>query len=445
MKHFIAIILGMGLISLAQGAKIDWNGYLQTDNRLQLINDYDFSWREYRLNLTAELKPFNRAHFYTNFWFRSLGFPSVKNSADLGNRDKLSPFDMELRSAYIDLYGFLLKNIDLRIGRQRIAWGSGDKVNPTDNVNPNDLEDIWDYGRHLSSDGVCASIYLGNYTLNAIFIPIFTPGVLPTGEWKNALVPAIDLPAGLEPGEITDSVILPENNLKNSSKFGLKLGNTVFGYDISLSYLYGRDDLPISQKLIFSPDPTTGKVNLRSELFYPHMHIFGADAAGAIGDVGIWSELAIYYPEKVTQRMDLSQLGMGITDSVILDNSIYARYLLGADYTFKNGFYINIQYLHGFTGERGADNLEDYLFIGSEYSFFGDRIKISPLNSSLEIKDFKDRKNNLAFVYAPQISYQPMDNARITIGTRIIQGGSNTKFGKISDNKELLFQVRYNF
>jgi len=46
----------------------------------------------------------------------------------------------------------LTSTLDIRIGRQRIAWGTADKLNPTDNLNPDDLEDIFDFGKHLDSN-----------------------------------------------------------------------------------------------------------------------------------------------------------------------------------------------------------------------------------------------------------------------------------------------------
>jgi hypothetical protein len=165
-RIFSSMLIGAVLFCLPYSVKaqeettsdnIKWGGYLQTDNRLRLKGDNDFSWHEYRLDLKTEVKPIEKAHFYSEVWLRSLGFPTVENSADLVSKDKVSPLNLDLREAYVDLYGFLFDNLDLRIGRQRIAWGTADKLNPTDNLNPDDLEDIWDFGRHLGSDGLKAS------------------------------------------------------------------------------------------------------------------------------------------------------------------------------------------------------------------------------------------------------------------------------------------------
>ncbi|MBE0432683.1 hypothetical protein IBX73_04350 [candidate division WOR-3 bacterium] len=203
----------------AQGRGIVWNGYLQTDNRVQLLGENDFSWHEYRLNLRAELSPFNKTNFHSELWIRTLGFPDVQNSADLGDNNILRPLNLDLREAYIDLYSFVLPNFDLRIGRQRIAWGTGDKINPTDNLNPYDLEDLWDFGRHLGSDGMLASLYLGDYAVTTAILPFFTPAVLPSGDWASIMTQTIELP-GLTVRTLTDSIVMPENNLRGASKAG---------------------------------------------------------------------------------------------------------------------------------------------------------------------------------------------------------------------------------
>jgi len=63
---------------------------------------------------------------------------------------------LQLREAYLDLNGLLHSSIDIRIGRQRIAWGSADRLNPSDNLNPQEFEDFWDFGRHTPSTRCCS-------------------------------------------------------------------------------------------------------------------------------------------------------------------------------------------------------------------------------------------------------------------------------------------------
>lgn len=427
------------------GSEVNWNGYLQTDNRLRLNGDNDFSWQEYRLDLKIEVKPIEKAYFYSEIWLRSFGFPTAQNSSDLVDKDKVSPLSLDLREAYVDLYGFLFDNLDLRIGRQRIAWGTADKLNPTDNLNPDDLEDIWDFGRHLGSDGLKASYYLKDYTFSLIYIPIFTPAVLPRGDWASALSPSMQLPAGLTLKNSTDTIIMPENNLKEGSITGVKASKNLFGYDFSLSYVYGRDDLPLAKKVTFTPTTTPGEMDIASELIYPRMHITGVDMAGSIGDVGVWAEAAVFFPEKTILTTDLTALGMGIQESIALDDKPYVKYVLGADYTFKNGIYINGQYLHGFIHEKGTDNLKDYFMFGLEWKLLGEKLKIIPIAGGIEIKDFKDIENNYALILSPEIAYHPVDNAEITLSACFIDGKNTTTFGKVKGNDELYLKVKYNF
>jgi len=454
-KKIFLILIGSVLLCLSfpvraqenttSGNEIKWNGYLQTDNRLRLKGDNDFSWQEYRLDLKTEVKPIEKTHFYSEVWLRSLGFPTVKNSPDLVSKDKVSPLNLDFREAYVDLYGFLLDNLDIRIGRQRIAWGTADKLNPTDNLNPDDLEDIWDFGRHLGSDGLKASYYLGDYTFTFVYIPIFTPAVLPRGDWASALSPSMELPAGLTLGNSTDTIILPKNNLKESSITGVKISKNLFGYDFSLSYVYGRDDLPLARKITFTPTASPGEVDIASELIYPRMHIAGMDMAGAIANVGIWAEAAIFFPKKIKMITDLSALGMGVQESIALNDKPYVKYVIGADYTFKNGIYVNGQYLHGFIHERGEDNMEDYFMFGMEWKLFNDKLKIIPISGGIEIKKFNNIENNYALILSPEINYYPVDNAEVTLGVRWIEGKDTTSFGKVKNNDEVYFKVKYSF
>lgn len=449
---FVSILIWCLLLSIfsppraqeSSDSKFKWGGYLQTDNRMRLTGGNDFSWKEYRLDLKAEIKPSDKTRFSFEVWVRSLGFSRVQNSSDLADKNKVSPYNLELREAYVDLFGFLFDNLDIRIGRQRIAWGTGDKLNPTDNLNPYDLEDIWDFGRHLGSDGFKFSYYLGDFTFEVVYIPIFTPAVMPGGDWASALSPSLELPAGLTLRNLSDIIIMPRSNVKNSSIFGFKVLKNFFDFDFSLSYVYGRDDLPLARKLTLTPTGIPGEIDIASELVYPKRHVIGADTAGAVGDIGIWAEISVFFPEKTLMNTDLSALGMGTRESVALDNHYYVKYVAGADYTFKNGIYLNIQYLHGFIHERGKDNLEDYFMLGIEKKFFEDKLN-AKIFGGMEVKKFKDFKNNYALLVSPEISYYPFDNAEIGLGALIIGGKDTTAFGKVKDKDELYLKVKYSF
>ena len=134
----------------------------------------------------------------------------------------------------------------------------------------------------------------------------------------------------------------------------------------------------------------------------------------------------------------------GILADIQGSNSINASYYL-ADYTFKDGWYINGQYLHGFIHERGKDNLGDYFVFGVEKKFLNDKLKITPIGGGGEIRDFSDIKNNYAIMFMPEITYFPFDNAEIKIGLRILDGKKTTTFGAVKNNDEAHLKVKYSF
>jgi hypothetical protein len=428
-------------------AQVETAGYVQTETRLFLQKNYRFYWNENRLNLKISAVPADGANIYSEFWIRSFGFPEVSNSSDLmrQEKDKVTPWSILFREAYLDLYGFLTPDLDIRIGLQRIAWGTADKFNPTDNLNPDDLEDIWDFGRHLGSNAIKANYYLGNYTLTAVLIPIFVPATIPIADWSSAFSPPLSLPPGFTLRNIDDKVVTPESNLKESSMFGFKVAKNFWGYDLSLSYFYGRDDIPIANSVVLTPVDTLGMVDVSLEFMYPRIQVLGLDMAGAIGNVGIWAEGAIFFPQKVDMYTYLTNMGVELQKFNALDSKPYVKYVIGIDYTFKNNWYINWQYLHGFIHERGEGMLGDYFVFALEKRLLRNRVKIIPIGGGIEIRDFSDLKNNNALILGPQLSYFPFDNTEINLGFRLLEGKDSTTFGSVKDNDELYLKVIYSF
>jgi hypothetical protein len=445
MKKKLFSFLVWFVLPVALLAEVDISGYVQTDTRLFSQKDLRFYWNENRFDLKIKASPLNDAQVYVEFWGRSFGFPVVNSSSDLMlvEKDKVSPWSLLFREAYVDLYGFLTPNLDIRIGLQRISWGTADKLNPTDNLNPDDLEDIWDFGRHLGSTAIKTSYYLGDFTLTAVYIPIFTPAALPIEEWAGALANPVELPPGLSLRNLSDRVIIPEKTFKESSMFGFKIEKNFFGFDFSLSYFSGRDDIPLANKVKLTPVDIFGNTDVEVELVYPRIEVLGLDVAGALGKIGIWVEGALFFPEEVEMVTDLTDLGMGIQRSVALDKP-YFRYVIGADYSFKGGWYINGQYLHGFIHERKEEEMGEYFLFGIEKKLLRDKLKMT-LGGGAEIRGFTEVKNNYAFLLAPEIAYYPFDNAEVTIGYRFIDGKENAVFGRLKANDEVYFKAKYSF
>lgn len=225
--------------------------------------------------------------------------------------------------------------------------------------------------------------------------------------------------------------------------FGFKIAKSFFGYDFSLSYFYGRDDIPIISKITLKPVDLQSTVDAWVELVYPRIQVIGMDMAGALGNIGIWAEGAFFIPERVGMVLDLSLLEMGIQESRILDKP-YFRYVVGADYSFKGGWYVNLQYLHGFIHERNAEDMGEYFILGLEKKLLRNKLKLT-LGGGAEIRSFAKIKDNYAFLLFPEVAYYPFDNAEITFGYRFIDGKENAVFGQVKDNDEIYFKAKYSF
>lgn len=458
---------------------LEWGGYIMTDDRMR-IDGAKLNWQEYRLDFKAQYKFGDRAKFNSEIWLRGIRTPGVTQSSDLMFSNKVMPIELDIREAYFDIYGLFTKNLDVRIGRQRIAWGTGDRLNPTDNLNPYDMEDVWDFGRHAASNALQLNYYAGRWTFTAVGILNFTPSVLPGSDWTPAFMPEASLPEVIYdtnslPGfslpiyvnttGISDSIILPARDIKHSPTFGFKVKRSIGAWDLSLSYVYNRDAVPMVTKAhsnltvdtIIISLPFTVYANatasVKAQLEYPVQKIIGFDFAGSLWGMGLRGEAACIIPEKKymkqTMHYEVPAFGMAkdsiLPDSLVSDGKAYVKFLVGIDYTFSNNIYLNFQYLHGFLHERGNANLNDYFILGAEWTLCNSKLKLSLLNSGLQVSDWKDFGNSYALLYLPELSYKPVDNAEITLGAHIIDGAGGSGFGKVQKNDDVFVRFRYSF
>jgi len=413
-----------------------------------------------KLKLSGELLTDQRfllesnSKFYSEVWLRNIGLPNISSSADLYNKGIVDPYNLEVREAYVQLFGFLSENLDVKIGRQRITWGTADKLNPTDNLNPYDLEDVLDFGRHRGSDAISFDYYFNSeFSLQGAFIPFFQPANMPVGIFADALNPSMEMPPDMTLKNFNDTILMPRYNLGESSTVGLKFKGFAAGFDFSLSYVWGYDGMPFATYNTFVPVDAIGGININSQLEFNRTHIFGADMAGSIGGVGVWAEAAAFLPDnQVIMATDLSALypigtppEMTIIDSTVLKKEIYLKFVVGGDYNFANGSYLNFQYMHGFINERGADNLNDYFFVQYQMKFFEDKLKFTPLAGGFIVSDWDDVENNYALIYAPELSYMATDNAELILSTALFDGKGDNMFASMTDYNMIMFKMKYSF
>ncbi len=449
----LGIVLSLPLlcaprILAASDSPLLWRGSLETDQRLMLQDEHEWAWNESRLDLSLE-KRSSQMRVLGNVWLRHLG-PSVADSSqDLYSKDQIRPWNLDIRELYLEVHGFLSDKLDLKVGRQRIAWGTADRFNPTDNLNPPDLEDLLDFGRANGSDALQLQWYFSHQSnLQLVYIPRFQPANMPLGPFSDLF--ALDFVLHTLTGDILipiedKRVSLPRNNLAEGSTLAARFSSFVFNTDLSVSYVYGRDFLPLPHSIHIQMDPNSGEFHSSAELVFPRQHVIGADMAGSIGRVGVWAEAGLFIPEKemrtevVMEDLDWHQ------EVVALEKESFVKFVVGSDYTFGRGTYVNIQYLRGFFHEGGRDGLNDYLILQTEKEVLRYNLRIQPLAGGVTITDWDDAKNNYAWFYKPEISYQGVENLDISLGAFFSRGKGDHLLAGLNDNNMLRMRLIASF
>ncbi|MBW2148505.1 MAG: hypothetical protein JRI22_15935 [Deltaproteobacteria bacterium] len=448
--YCIALFLFSG--SWAKAGDVNFGGFIKLDKRFMIEeSEYPFVGMYNTLRLETAAYPADNLKAFASTEVRYYDFSDAETTADLSELDSTEPIDFTLWEGYLEIYDFLIPGLDVKAGKQRIAWGTADKLNPTDNLNPDDFSDPLDFGEKVPSTALLATYYLKDFEFSYVWLPAMRPALMPKG--GMSLFSPEDMfsfppGAGISVVDYRDHVIEPEEDIEHSMH-GFKVKGAIEGVDLSLSYFSGFDDLPIPSDILIDPldplDPT--KVRLEPTMTFPRMDVIGFDVAGEAFTVGYWAEFAAFFPQEVTMNthsndpaLQAALTGMGMGETVVLEDEPYYKYAIGFDYTFEWKMYVNCQYMHGFFHERGEDNLEDYILARVEQDFLRDTLKVS-LGGGMEINDDNDQGN----IVIPEVSYKPMDAVELTVGAFFLEGENGTLFGDWKEMDQLYVKGRVDF
>lgn len=333
--------------------------------------------------------------------------------------------DIGLRQAYMDIF---FNAIDLRVGKQQIIWGKADGVFITDMISPKDMSEFLlpDFEEiRMGVTAVKANYYLGNQTFEWVWLPVFTPTLMPdeSSRWRPEMpfpvIPQFDYSRQ----EIAGS-------LENSEGF-VKYSALTSAIDFEIMAGYAWDDDP-TMHITKTIDPQTKQLNgLTVTPQHHRLTITGGSFSSTLGPIVLRSEGA-FYAGKYFNNADPAA-----EQSVTKKN--YLHYLVGIDYTI---FDINM------SGQFVQQAILDYdeMIDQDEYEntlTFLMRKEYLRETLTLELFSYVGLNNNDALV-RPRIYYDLYDGFELLAGANLFFGDDG-RFGQYDDNDMLYVKLKYSF
>jgi hypothetical protein len=330
------------------------DGYLSVSGKLDLRGVYELDNDSVKEDpsLTGRIKidtPSNTWRFHS--WLEGGWDGSVKQPP----RDKklFKNYDEVYQSntPYLEFKEICIthssKDLDLRAGIQRFAWGRLDEYPPNDLLNP------WDYtqflrkpleDRKIGVPSVSATLNKGDWTYEAVWVPVLVPFRLPMPDerWAGISI-ASSLKQVPNADVIPQELVLPDRTIENSN-IGFRVKRNG-GIEWALNLYHGYDPRPVFKTTALSIVPSGGKIAIDPG-YVPDFHRItaaGFDAAAVKGDWSLRAEAAYTFNRYFDIRRELWGYPVVPAPGVYPLNPIEVKsdtldYGVGADYRpFEDG------------------------------------------------------------------------------------------------------------
>jgi hypothetical protein len=317
--------------------------------------------------------------------------------------------------------------VELTIGKQLYAWGTGDAYNPTDNINPYDYLDPIDHEK-LGVYSAALRATRGPTSLMLVVIPVFTPSRVPLASSRWTPSP---------PSGIIDGRQLPSTTFANV-QFAARARTTFHGWDVALSYFEGFADTPVIRRSS-APLPPFGTVPRFTPVFtrlqapgldfsttYRNVEVHGEFAAKFVESSGAADRLQGIAGLNYTRQLDLAWLEQ---IAVVLE---YAREetLTTADPTILQGA--------AATPAALPDSAFRNAVVGRLHLTFNP-------STALELTGTADLSGTLNHYVQLKMSHTFMDALRLEAGLDLFSGRRDTFWGRWADNDRFFALLTYFF
>jgi len=338
--------------------------------------------------------------------------------AGIGSVLGASDADAALRELYAEI-GF--RAAEFRLGKQIVAWGRADAVNPTDIVSPRDLTMLVtdDDDQKSGVPAIRAALTFGGTTVSALWIAGFEASTLPLGSIPSS------------------TRIVQPSRSDEVAQGALRMEHAGGRVDWSVSWFSGLDLVPDAA---IRATPTTTAL----ELAHHRLRVLGADAATTLGRYGLRAEAALLLTDDASGR-----------DAEIKNSTLFA--VIGADRTFGSYFNVNVQYLvryvRGFTPPGSISDppqRETALTLARvsqqlRQTQHGGTVRLS---NQWWHETLKAEVSGVFFappwqvLIRPRITYAVSDRWQLVAGADHADGGDGTLFRSLRKNSLAFLEVR---
>ncbi len=411
MKKIIFMILLSTQIAFSQ--VIDFSGYVRNYSGMLVGNgSTDFVILQNTFNLNFE----NRLDSYA-FKVNPMIY-----------HDNFDSLTFRLREAYIDLY---FDNFDLRLGKQQIVWGKADGVFITDIVSPKNLFQFllpeFDEIR-IGVVGAKFDYYIGDNTIEAVWLPVFTPTKYAGINSPWSIMPDFPIPPVID-----NSKRDVKPSLENS-EFFLKYSALTEYVDFEIMGGYMWDDDPTMYSS-FTPNGSGG-FNLIITPEHNRLSLAGGSFSTTLGPFVFRGEAA-YYSGKY-----FNTINARVNNGVIKKD--YIHYMLGTDFTLFD-INISMQFIQKAIIDYENIIKPNPLFHDDANNMATFLARYSMLNETLDLEFFMyyDFEYNDALL-RPRILYDLSDAINLQFGGNIFTG-SEGQFGQFDKNDMVYGKIIYSF
>jgi hypothetical protein len=295
--------------------------------------------------------------------------------------------------------------LTVEAGKQFVRWGKTDVLNPTDRFAPRDFVNVLD-NDFLAITAARVTYGTQSDTIDLVFEPRLTPSRVPLLDQRWAV-----LPSGLP---IADAA--PE--FPGGPQFGARWNHIGSAAEYSFSFYNGYDHLPL-YNVQLRLDP----FGIEAQRFYPHLRMYGADAAVPLPYVTLKAE-AGYFTSASPQADE------------------YVLYVLQlerqtGEWSFIGGYAGQVLTRHGTSIAYSPTR-------GSTRALVGRAGYTIDTNRSLSVETVV-RQNLHGLYVKPEYSQAFGQHWRATAGFVLIAGRDGDFLGQYHRNSNLILQLRYSF